>query len=77
VANSVYRYLRDAQEKQGWLVFRCTSCDRDRPMPEARVDHIKPLADGGADDMANIQVICNECHITKTTKENRERARNT
>lgn len=34
------------------------------------LDHIVPLADGGADDQDNKQVLCMLCHIRKTAEEN-------
>lgn len=38
------------------------------------VDHITPLADGGAPySMSNLQAICQPCHHAKTTAENHSR----
>jgi len=34
-----------------------------------QVDHITPKAQGGTDDMDNLQSICVECHTTKTQLE--------
>ena len=35
------------------------------------VDHIVPIADGGAPlDQANLQSLCHECHSRKTIAEN-------
>ncbi len=33
------------------------------------VDHIKPKAEGGTDDPANLQTICDDCHEAKTLAE--------
>lgn len=33
------------------------------------VDHIKPKAKGGTDDMANLQSLCPKCHDYKTATE--------
>lgn len=33
------------------------------------VDHIRPKAEGGGDDLANLQSICRPCHTSKTDKE--------
>jgi len=33
------------------------------------VDHIKPKAEGGTDDLGNLQVICKPCHTMKTAGE--------
>jgi 5-methylcytosine-specific restriction enzyme A len=35
------------------------------------VDHIKPKAEGGTDDLANLQTICAACHAIKTAAEAR------
>lgn len=34
------------------------------------VDHVVPLADGGADDPCNMQALCANCHCSKTAEEN-------
>jgi 5-methylcytosine-specific restriction protein A len=40
------------------------------------VDHVKPLAQGGARlDRLNLQPLCNNCHIAKTSSENAGRRR--
>lgn len=55
---------------QGW---RCNDC---RVLFKAlwHVDHVVPLADGGADGAANMQALCAECHGGKTAGEARARA---
>lgn len=40
-----------------------------RPKPARDVDHIRPKANGGTDDMANLQAICSECHAAKTARD--------
>lgn len=48
----------------------CQPCLRRDIVASARtVDHIKNKADGGADDPANLQAICDECHQAKTQAE--------
>ena len=50
--------------------YRCAKC---RGYGN-EVDHIQPLQKGGATyDPANLQVLCAECHRTKTSRENRGR----
>jgi hypothetical protein len=39
------------------------------------VDHVLPLADGGSNDITNLQALCPSCHRVKTARENRERDR--
>ncbi|WP_432760661.1 HNH endonuclease [Neisseria subflava] len=42
---------------------------------DAECDHIVPLADGGEDDVENLQTLCKECHSKKSVSENRRRNR--
>jgi hypothetical protein len=47
----------------------------DGPLYRAfEVDHIVPLEDGGAHEIANLQLLCAPCHTAKTARENHERA---
>jgi 5-methylcytosine-specific restriction endonuclease McrA len=39
------------------------------------VDHIKPLAKGGADDESNLQTLCSECHQKKSIRDRGHTAR--
>ena len=48
----------------------CQPCKRKgRATPFAAVDHIKPKAQGGTDDAANLQAICAACHLEKSLAE--------
>ena len=50
--------------------WRCAGCGH----YGNEVDHIQPLTKGGATyDPGNLQVLCSECHRTKTSTENRGR----
>ena len=50
--------------------FRCRTCRK----YGNEVDHVTPLARGGACwDRENLQVQCRSCHIDKTAKENRRK----
>lgn len=52
----------------------CVECTRKGSVTRAtEVDHIVPLADGGADDVTNYQSMCVECHKRKTGREARSR----
>ena len=37
-----------------------------------QLDHIIALANGGSNDLTNIQVLCIGCHADKTKKENEQ-----
>jgi 5-methylcytosine-specific restriction endonuclease McrA len=37
------------------------------------VDHIIPLSEGGPDEISNLQLLCRECHKTKTKWEGKRR----
>lgn len=48
----------------------CQPCSiADRVTPGNIVDHIVPKAEGGTDDLENLQVICKPCHVRKTAAE--------
>ena len=48
----------------------CQPCREAGRITTARtVDHIKPKAEGGADDPDNLRAICSACHASKTTAE--------
>ena len=54
----------------------CQECLRhDRVSVGAAVDHIVPLWNGGTDDDANKELLCQPCHDAKSAREARERAR--
>ena len=46
---------------------RCTMCDT--KLWKFHVDHIKPLCEGGTNDLDNLQALCRECHESKTELE--------
>jgi 5-methylcytosine-specific restriction endonuclease McrA len=48
----------------------CQSCGRLGRV----VDHIDPLWAGGSDDATNKQLLCDDCHDTKTKREATQRA---
>ena len=55
----------------------CAQCGlkKGRSVIWLHLDHIVPLVDDGAFTIDNMQLLCEDCHTTKTTKENSERAR--
>ncbi|MGR3913989.1 MAG: HNH endonuclease, partial [Gammaproteobacteria bacterium] len=48
-------------EQQG----RCNGCKADFQFRHFEVDHIVPLADGGADTDDNLQLLCGSCNRIK------------
>lgn len=49
------------------LCRECLKAGRERPSEE--VDHIKPLAEGGAETRSNRQGLCKFCHEAKSAAE--------
>lgn len=48
----------------------CAECKRQARVTLAtQRDHIKALAEGGADDDSNVQGLCHECHEAKSKAE--------
>jgi len=48
--------------------WKCNVCKKLLPLA-AQVDHVVPLAAGGADKMDNMQILCANCHAEKSRKE--------
>lgn len=53
--------------------YRCAVCNRLVEGREAQVDHVIPLADGGSDDLGNLQTLCLAHHGAKTRGEQRRK----
>jgi len=53
--------------------YTCAVCRKVIWGPKAHVDHIVPLEEGGTDDDANLQVLCEADHGRKTREEQRRR----
>lgn len=59
---------RAVLDRDGW---RCTRCGR---AGRLEVDHIQPLASGGAPfALSNLRTLCRGCHIVTTAAGNRRR----
>ena len=50
--------------------YTCQSCGA-TPQDGAKleIDHIKPIAMGGSDDIENLQILCRECNLGKGARE--------
>lgn len=55
--------------------YTCAACGRVVSGKAAHVDHVVPLEEGGTDDDANLQVLCDEDHGRKTRCEQRRRGK--
>lgn len=53
----------------------CPICSLPLRPGHMAADHIKPLADGGANAEGNLRMICTPCHAVKTAQENKARAK--
>jgi 5-methylcytosine-specific restriction endonuclease McrA len=53
--------------------FTCRQCGSVVDGKQAHIDHIIPLEDGGTDDDANLQILCESDHGRKTREEQRRR----
>lgn len=46
-----------------------------RVTPARELDHIKPKADGGTDELVNLQPLCTACHQAKTARDSGKQVR--
>ena len=63
------RRLTKAQRLQVYKKYggKCAYCGSHISLDEMQVDHIKPLALGGADDISNFAPACRMCNYYKST----------
>ena len=47
----------------------CMKCSKPVKAKEFEIDHIKPIAKGGSNDVCNLQILCKGCHKVKTSEE--------
>lgn len=45
--------------------YRCINCNSYKNL---QIDHIKPFADGGSNDIGNLRVLCGYCNLSKGKK---------
>jgi hypothetical protein len=48
--------------------FRCQYCGRTAPDVILEIDHIKPVSEGGTDDITNLITSCKDCNLGKGAK---------
>ena len=57
---------------------KCANCGKICKRNQWDMDHVKPLIESQGDiaywQLPNLQTLCSDCHIEKTSKENSERA---
>ncbi|MEI5998246.1 HNH endonuclease [Paraburkholderia bengalensis] len=54
---------------------RCAGCGRVWVANRDQIDHVVSLEQGGGNDDANLQPLCDDCHKAKTAAEAAARAR--
>ena len=48
--------------------FACTYCGARPPHTVLHVDHVKPVADGGGNELANLVTACEDCNLGKSDR---------
>ena len=48
---------------------KCAKCECDLKGKKYDVDHIRPLSNGGTNELSNLQALCKSCHQDKTANE--------
>ena len=61
------RLKQQVHERDQWICCRCGRITMD-----LECDHIVNKAQGGTDDLDNLQSLCKVCHLEKTQQESRE-----
>ncbi|MBE6509535.1 MAG: hypothetical protein E7Z77_09020 [Methanobrevibacter sp.] len=49
--------------------YRCRECGATNKQTRLHVDHIRPVAKGGTNDLSNLQTLCEACNRAKYTDE--------
>lgn len=62
---------KEVAASQGW---RCFACQHSLPS-SFDVDHVLGRAEGGTNDLSNLQALCCNCHRSKTVADAQRRAR--
>jgi 5-methylcytosine-specific restriction enzyme A len=56
-------YVRDYVLKRD--NYKCKQCSKTSNL---HIDHLKPLAKGGENDLSNLQILCSSCNLAKGSK---------
>ncbi|MGI0491694.1 HNH endonuclease [Alkalinema pantanalense CENA528] len=59
IPKAVRQYVLDRDNHQ------CKSCGKTSPHTKLEIDHIIPLANGGSNDLSNLQTLCRTCNAQK------------
>lgn len=59
IPKSVKKYLFQRDK------YQCQSCGKTDREAKLNIDHIIPLAKGGANDISNLQTLCSSCNQKK------------
>ena len=62
-------FREEVHEAQGKC---CQMCKDNLKLNAFHIDHIQALANGGTNDIDNLQILCKECHYVKTKEEAEE-----
>lgn len=67
------RHRRRSKLLQQVLRLHPKECGNCGATGNLQLDHITPISAGGADNIANAQLLCSSCHRAKTNTERRRR----
>jgi len=48
--------------------FKCVECGATNQQTRLHVDHILPVAQGGTDELSNLQTLCEACNLAKSNR---------
>ena len=48
--------------------YKCVECGASKEDMPLRFIHIIPIAQGGTDEMSNLQTLCKTCNLAKSSK---------
>jgi 5-methylcytosine-specific restriction enzyme A len=48
--------------------YKCKECGATNKEKILHVDHILPVAQGGTDELSNLQTLCSDCNLSKSNK---------